>query len=117
MPTSDSRFLICTFLRENPNTGECETEAATKKSRLHRLCLCSRSQFWKGLYLQLSDKSDNMKKYLIFFYVLGYIGEDSAISDALGPRSKIMLISDMLSLEATCRKSKVLDALLSHIGT
>lgn len=65
--------------------------------------------------MQLSDKSDNMIKYLIdFFLCLNYIGEDSAISGALGPRSKIMLISDIFSLEATCRKSKVLDTLLSQ---
>lgn len=66
---------------------------AVQKSELQRLCLCSRLHFWKGFYLQLSDKSDNMMKYLIdFFCVLGYIGENSAISDPLGPRSKIMLI-------------------------
>lgn len=53
----------------------------------------------------------------LIFSVLGYIGEDSAISDALGPRSKIMLISDRRSLEAASRKSKGLDTLLSHIGT
>lgn len=55
--------------------------------------------------------------WLIFFYVLSYVGEDSTTSDALGPRSKIMLISNMLSLEATSRKSKVLDILLFHLGT
>lgn len=121
-PTSDSHVLLCTVMRENPNPGE-------GKLRLPIPWQCRRVSFRDCVHTRgHSPGRASTCRYrrkvtvwrciwLIFFYVLSYVGEDSTASDALGPRSKIALISNMLSLEATSRKSKVLDILLSHLGT